>query len=115
MCENFVARMAAHVPGVALNGHPTERLPGNIAMSVDGVEPLALMHRLNQVASFSASSACATDKVKTSDVLLAMFGDTQRARGSFRISPGRSTSETDLNNFGDALANTVAQLRRYAA
>jgi cysteine desulfurase len=73
------------------------------------------MHRLNPVASFSASSACSTDKVKTSDVLLAMFGDTPRARQAFRVSPGRDTSGDDLLSFADRLADVVRELRRFAA
>ncbi|HZF43685.1 MAG TPA: cysteine desulfurase family protein [Sphingomonadaceae bacterium] len=115
MCTTFTARMSASIEGVSLNGHPTERIPGNVSLSIAGVEPLALMHRLNQTASFSASSACATDKVQTSPVLLAMFGDTMRARQAFRVSPGHGTSEGDLHSFGDALIATVTELRRFAA
>ena len=115
MCEGFIARMTKAIDGVSLNGHPTERIPGNVSLSIASVEPLALMHRLNQTASFSASSACATDKVQTSPVLLAMFGDTMRARQAFRVSPGHGTSEADLQSFGDALIATVAELRRFAA
>lgn len=115
MCAGFIARMTKSIEGVSLNGHPTERIPGNVSLSIASVEPLALMHRLNQTASFSASSACATDKVQTSPALLAMFGDTMRARQAFRISPGHGTSEADLQSFGDALIATVAELRRFAA
>ena len=115
MCEAFVARMTKSIDGVSLNGHPAERIPGNVSLSIASVEPLALMHRLNQTASFSASSACATDKVETSPVMLAMFGDTMRARQAFRISPGRGTTEADLMAFGDALIDTVVELRRFAA
>ena len=115
MCAAFANHMLASVDGALLNGHPTERIPGNVSLSIAGVEPLALMHRLNPIASFSASSACSTDKVKTSDVLLAMFGDTARARGAFRVSPGRATTSEQLEAFGTALIDTVADLRRFAA
>lgn len=115
MCDAFVRQVTASVDGMELNGHPTKRIPGNVSLSIAGVEPLALMHRLNSVASFSASSACSTDKVKTSDVLLAMFGDTARARGAFRVSPGRATTQDDLTAFGEALVSTVQELRRFAA
>ena len=115
MCDAFTGRVMADVDGTELNGHPLERIPGNVSLSIAGVEPLALMHRLNAVASFSASSACSTDKVKTSDVLLAMFGNTARARGAFRVSPGRATAEADLETFAEALVSTVSELRRFAA
>ena len=115
LCAQFVTQVSAQISGVAFNGHPTERIPGNVSLSIDGVEPLALMHRLNDVASFSASSACATDKVKTSDVLVAMFGDTARSRQAFRISPGRTTTGQDLSMFADHLISAVGELRRFAA
>ena len=115
MCTAFADGIVRSVDGAVANGHPTLRIPGNVSLSVAGVEPLALMHRLNQTASFSASSACATDKVQTSHVLLAMFGETQRARQAFRVSPGRFTRAEDLTAFAGALADTVGELRRFAA
>lgn len=115
MCRDFGDRITASVDGVQLNGHPTERIPGNCSLSIAAVEPLALMHRLRDVASFSASSACSTDKVETSHVLLAMFGDTPRARQAFRVSPGRFTTAAEMDTFTDALIETVGELRRFAA
>lgn len=95
---------AGTIPGAALPKR----------MSIGGVEPLALMHRLRDVASFSASSACATDKVETSHVLLAMFGDTSRARQAFRVSPGRFKTVAEMTTFTDALIETIGELRRIA-
>lgn len=115
MGASFVDRVAGAVEGVFYNGHAQHRIPGNVSLSITGVEPLALMHRLNGVASFSASSACATDKVQTSHVLLAMFGDTPRARQAFRVSPGRFTKDEEIAEFADALIDAVADLRRFAA
>ena len=115
LCDTFVDRVLRSIDGAVLNGHRVERIPGNVSLSIAGVEPLALMHRLNGVASFSASSACATDKVRTSPVLQAMFGDTARARQAFRVSPGHGTTREELDLFADALAAAAADLRRFAA
>lgn len=115
LCARFIQDITKAVDGVELNGHPTERIAGNISMSIAGVEPLALMHRLNSVASFSASSACATDKVETSHVLLALFGDVARARQAFRVSPGRFTTGEQMIAFSHHLCEAVADLRRFAA
>ncbi|SEL80117.1 cysteine desulfurase [Sphingomonas palmae] len=115
MCRAFVSKVMDALPGVRYNGHPTHRIPGNVSLSIDGIEPLALIHRLNPVASFSASSACATDKVTTSDVLLAMFGDAPRARQAFRVSPGRGTDARSLERFADQLIETTRDLARLAA
>lgn len=115
MCRGFASRVTGSLEGVQLNGHPDDRIPGNCSLSIAGVEPLALMHQLRDVASFSASSACATDKVKTSHVLIAMFGDSARARQAFRVSPGRFNTSDELEMFADALIHAVGELRRVAA
>lgn len=115
MCETFRTAVERALDGVLFNGDRDACIPGIVSLSIAEVEPLALMHRLRDVASFSASSACSTDKVETSHVLRAMFGDTPRARRAFRVSPGRLTSEEDMAAFTAALIDTVAQLRRFAA
>jgi cysteine desulfurase len=78
---------------------------------VEDVEPLALMRRLRGEVSFSASSACSTDKIETSPVLLAMFGDSPRARRAFRIAPGRFTTEEEMQRAVSAITETIADLR----
>jgi cysteine desulfurase len=99
----------AEVPGAKLNGHPIDRLPNNLSFSIEGVEPLAMMRRLREHVSFSASSACSTDKVETSHVLKAMFGDTSRARSAFRVAPGRFTTAEEMER---ASAMLIAEARR---
>ncbi len=111
MCAAFSDGLLGAVAGVALNGHPSERLANNLSFSIDGVEPLALIHRLRNGFSLSAASACSTGKVETSHVLIAMFGDGPRARGGFRISPGRFTTEGDLQLLLEATIEQANQLR----
>jgi cysteine desulfurase len=114
-CQRFRDAVLRGVPGALLNGHPIERLPNNLSFSFPGVEPLALIRRLRDHVSFSASSACATDKVQTSHVLLAMFGDTPRARQAFRISPGRFTADEDAERAANLMIEAACKLRRMAA
>jgi len=115
MSTAFRDFVAANLKGVVFNGHPTHRLPGNSSLSIEGIEPLALMHKLNHLASFSASSACSTEKVETSPVLLAMFGESQRARQAFRVAPGRFTEDGALMTFAEHLVVEVEALRKFAA
>jgi len=111
LCNIFRDQLLAQVPGVSLNGHTIDRLPGNLSFSITGVEPLALIRRLRASLSFSASSACATDKIETSHVLLAMFGDSQRARDAFRIAPGRFTTEMEMSRALEDIVQEVVCLR----
>lgn len=111
LCDRFRIGLETEVPDIFLNGHPTERLPGNLSFSISGVEPLALIRTMRKIASFSASSACATDKVETSHVLRAMFGDTPRARGAFRIAPGRFTTNEEMDYVLKEMISAISFLR----
>jgi len=115
LCRRFWGRFAAEVDGALLNGPPLgARLANNLSISVPGVEPLALMRQLNDRVSFSASSACATDKIETSPVLMAMFGDGPRARTAFRVSPGRFTTEAEMDQAAEMLAAECRRLRKFS-
>lgn len=109
MCNSFCDSFLTQVHGAVLNGHPTERIPNNLSFSVEGLEPLALIRRLRETMSISASSACATDSIRTSHVLSAMFGDNDRARGAFRIAPGRFTTDEEMQR---ASAEIIAETLR---
>jgi cysteine desulfurase len=98
------------LPQTKVNGNPERRIPSNISFSIEGVEPLALVRRLRNQVSFSASSACATSKMQTSHVLVAMFGDTARARQAFRLSPGRFTTLADIECVSACLIDEARRL-----
>lgn len=115
MCAAFRDRLLQQIPGAQLNGHPVHRTANNLSFSIEGIEPLALMRRLRLAVSFSASSACATDKVATSHVLLAMFGNSPRARGAFRIAPGRFTAAAEMDRTLELLIAAVHELKSFSA
>ncbi len=106
------AQFEASIAGVQFNGDPEWRIANNLSLSIPGVEPLALIRRLSDYISFSASSACATEKIETSPVLLAMFGDTPRARTAFRLSPGRFTTEDEMARAAELM---IAEIQRLTA
>lgn len=112
LCCAFRDALLERIPDAVLNGHPTERLPNNLSFSIPGLEPLALMRNLRGQLSFSASSACATNKIATSHVLLAMFGNTERAREAFRIAPGRFTTAAQMDAALGLIVDECARLRR---
>lgn len=113
--DDLRKQLTEAVPDLVVNGHATERLPSNLSMSIEGIEPLALIRLLREDLAFSASSACSTEAVKTSHVLLAMFGDTQRAQRAFRLSPGRLTSNEDIGHAATSLITGISKLRAMTA
>jgi cysteine desulfurase len=96
--------------GAVLNGHPTERIVNNVAASFPNVDPHALMRNLRDDISFSTSSACSTSRIETSPVLLAMYGDTWRARNGFRLGLGRGTTQHNVEFAAEAIAREANRL-----
>lgn len=110
LCDAFLDRLRGAVTGVQLNGDPERRLP-MLSLSIEGIEPLALLRRLRDDVSISASSACSTDKIETSHVLLALFGNTKRARQAFRVTPGRFTTQAMMDMACDAMIAAARSLQ----
>lgn len=95
---------------VQINGNANARLPNTMSITIDRVVPQALMQKLRNDLCFSASSACATEHVETSHVLLAMFGDTPRARNAFRLGLGRQTRREDISRVADLFGQATGEL-----
>lgn len=92
----LLRRLEEALPGrVRLNGHPTERLPNTLNVSVDGIRGDVLLGRAPRVAA-STGSACHSDSIEPSPVLVAMGIDIDRAGTAIRLSLGRSTTESDV-------------------
>lgn len=71
--NRFVAQVLEEVPGSALTGHPTERLPGHASFVVEGVSGESLLVALDTAGiAASSGSACAAGQDEPSPVLIAL-------------------------------------------
>jgi cysteine desulfurase len=111
MRDRMFDALSSRLGGLRLNGHATRRLPNTLSISIEGVEPHALIRQLREAVSFSASSACASQKVETSHVLLAIHGDSWRARNAIRLAPGRFTKGEEIDFAIDAICEGARRLR----
>jgi cysteine desulfurase len=104
------------LPGrVRLNGHPTQRLPGTLNVSIDGISGRALLAALPGLAA-STGSACHEGIDTPSEVLLAMGLTADRAGAALRLSLGRWTTSDDVHRAARLIAEQVtAQLSRSPA
>jgi cysteine desulfurase len=102
--------IAAQVPAIRLNGHPSRRLPGNLNLSFAGVDGEALMMAMRDVA-VSSGSACSSASPETSHVLLSMGVDEAMARASLRFGLGRFTTAEEVEFAASAVAEAVRRLR----
>ncbi len=113
MRNMLIDGVLAALPGVALSGHPQERLPGHASFVLDGIDSsMLLMHLdVNGVAA-SGGAACKTGSPEPSPVLLALGFSEQQAIGGLRLTVGRSTTEEDIEYAVNTLANSVVKLRQ---
>ncbi len=111
--ETLWEGLAGAVDGLRLNGHPTERLPGTLNFSVEGVLSSDLLALLDEAGlCVSASAACTSGSSHPSHVLAAMGVPVELAAGTLRLSLGRSNSEEQIPQIIEHIAAAVHQLRK---
>jgi cysteine desulfurase len=93
-----------------LNGHPTERLPGNLNLSFAHVHGEALLARIRDVA-LSSGSACTTAEPEPSYVLRAIGLDDELAHSSLRFGLGRFNTEEEVDYVIESVKGAVKELR----
>ncbi|MGM0701014.1 MAG: cysteine desulfurase family protein [Pseudomonadota bacterium] len=93
------------IPGLALNGHETHRLPNTLNVSFPGVEGRALLKAVEQEVAASVGSACHADQAAPSGVLGAMGLTTERALGAVRLSVGWDTPLHDIDRAAETLVD----------
>ena len=100
------------IPRTHLNGHPTERLAGNLSLSFEGIEGESLLLMLDMRGICASSgSACSAGSTEPSHVLTAMGLTEQLAKGSLRLSLGDDTTDEDVDYMLDVIPECVSRLR----
>lgn len=98
------------IEAIELNGHPEQRLPGLLNISINYVEGEALIMGLKELA-ISSGSACTSASLEPSYVLRALGLNDEVAHSSLRISLGRFTTEEEVDQAAKAIHNVVDKLR----
>ena len=98
------------LPETYLNGHPTERLPGNANISFAYVEGEGLMMGIKDVA-VSSGSACTSASLEPSYVLRALGVGDELAHSSIRFGIGRFNTEAEVDYVIDHVVREVNRLR----
>ena len=110
--DRLIDRILSEIPFTRLNGHRTERLPGNCNISfrfIEG-ESLLLALDLKDIAA-SSGSACTSGSLDPSHVLLAIGLPHEIAHGSLRLSLSEENTIEEADRVVDALKEIVERLR----
>ena len=100
------------IPHSLLNGHRTERLPGNVSFCFEGIEGESLLLLLDdRGVEASSGSACTSGSLDPSHVLLALGMPHEIAHGSLRLTLSHETTVEEVDYMIDAVTQVVAYLR----
>jgi len=101
----------SQIGDVILNGHPTQRLPGNLNISIKNVDGAALLLGLQPIMAVSSGSACTSTKTAPSHVLIALGHDPELAFASVRFGIGRFNNQEEIDTVSEHFCKTISSLR----
>ena len=107
--DRLLVALRSNTDGMAVNGSMTDRLPGNLNVSFDGVDGEALLVSLDDVA---VSSGAACTQAEPSHVLMALGLSKDRALASLRFGIGRSTTAAEVDYAARKVSEVVMRLRQ---
>ncbi|MEA5480291.1 IscS subfamily cysteine desulfurase [Pseudanabaena galeata UHCC 0370] len=102
----------SEIEGIILNGHPVQRLAGNLNVSFAGINGAALMLALQPIVAVSSGSACSSAKTAPSPVLLALGHSKELAYASIRFGIGRFNTFDEIETVADHVIASVRSLKK---
>lgn len=110
--DKIINEVQEKIPYVKLNGHPVNRLPGNVNFSFNFIEGESLLLSLDlKGICASTGSACASGSLDPSHVLLGIGLSHEVAHGSLRITLGYENENHEVNYLLQVLPEIVEKLR----
>ena len=111
--DSLHQKLNTRLEDIHINGHPEQRLPGNLNLCFAGVQSHALLMGLKSVA-VSTGSACDSESVKASHVLVAMGVPNELALTAVRFGLGRYNTAEEVDVVADEVVKVVNRLRELA-
>lgn len=109
--QRLYSGLTSRLDDVYLNGHPEQRLPGNLNLSFAYVEGESLLLSLKDIVALSSGSACTSGSNEPSYVLQAIGVDAVLASSPVRFGLGRGTTEAHIDTVIAAVVEKVERLR----
>ncbi len=102
------SKLKACIPDVIINGSMTNRLPGNVNISLRNANSEGLVHMLDikERICVSAGSACSSSEIEISNVIRAIAVPEEYALGTLRITYGKENTMDEA----DKIVETIADL-----
>ena len=110
--DRLEAGILGSVPGTAVNGDRTPRVPNTTNISFDRIEAESLLVALDlEAVAVSTGSACSSGTLEPSHVLRAMGLPSHRTQNSLRFSLGMFSTEEEVDRVVSLMPAIVEKLR----
>jgi len=111
--DKIIKKVTENIEDSFLNGHVSKRLPNNVNLGFKYIEGESIVLDLDMEGiATSTGSACSSESLDPSHVLLAIGLQPEEAHGSLRVSLGRFTTEKDVDYFLERLPPVIERLRK---
>ena len=111
--DYLISEIKKKIPKIVLNGHQKKRLPNNVNISILDIEGEAALLWLDKYGIYALTgSACDSQSLEPSHVILALGRPYEYAHGSLRFSLGRKTTKKDIDYLLKVLPKVVKTLRK---
>lgn len=108
----LIRRIMGEVPYTKLNGHPTERLPGNANFTFAGIDGASLVVLMdNEGICISAGSACSAGSGEPSHVITAIGIPKEVSYGTVRLTLSYETTKQEIDYTVYRLKENIRKLR----
>ena len=110
--DHLIERISREIPHAKLNGHRTQRLPGNVNFCFRFIEGESMLMLLDDSGVCASSgSACTSGSLDPSHVLMAIGLPHEIAHGSLRLTLSEETTLADADYVVDTLKGIIERLR----
>lgn len=110
--DYFEEQLLAKIPEIVVNGKNVQRLPGTSSITFKYVEGESILLSLSMKGiAVSSGSACSSDELQASHVLLAMGIPEEFAHGTIRFSLGKYNTKEEIDYTIDAVVEIIGKLR----
>lgn len=110
--DYFEEQISARIPEIVINGKNVPRLPGTSSITFKYVEGESILLSLSMKGiAVSSGSACSSDELQASHVLLAMGIPAEFAHGTIRFSLGKYNIKEEIDYTIEAVVEIIGKLR----
>ena len=104
--------LEAALPTLSVNGDHSNRLPGNLHVSIPGIPNQAVIARVREHLAVSTGTACSSGIEAPSHVLRAMLLDDAKLAGALRIGVGKFNTDNEIERAAELLIDAVGEVAR---